>query len=795
MSRKKARRARENRPASDTLPAQQAAAAAGISAPQRGSGWLWGCLIIAATLGAYWPALHGDFVFDDPYWTTGVEKLLRDPSGLWEIWTNPKALQQYYPVTGTSFWLDYQLWHWWTLPYHVENVLLHAAAALLLWRLLQKLEVPGAWLAGALFALHPVMVESTAWITERKNVLSMFFFLAALLAYGRFTSFWKEEESPARRGWFYALALVLFVGALLSKITAFALPAVLLLLCWWKRGRIRGKEDVLPTLPFFALSIGLGLGVAWLEKHHVGAQGADWDLSWPERILVAGRVPWFYLGKLLWPFHQSLIYPQWRLEAGSVLPWLFPLGSGAVLLSAWLLRGRLGRGPVVALFFFAGTLLPVLGLMNFYWMRFSFVGDHLVYLSSAGLLALGAALVVRGAERLRQPLLPLGFALLVLPLLAVLTWREAGQYQDEETLWRTTISRNPACWMAHNNLGEALRQKGRAEEAMIHYRKALEIKPDYAEAHNNLGAPLLQKGQVDEALVQYQKALEIKPDYAVAHNNLGNALLRKGQVDEAIRHCQKALEIKPNFAVAHNSLGEALRQKGRTDDAMTHYLKAVTINPDFAEAHYNLGNAFIRNGDTTRAMVHYLKVLELNPAHAAAHNNLGTVFIQKGRVEEAMAHYRMALEINPDYMEAYKNLGNTLLEKGQAREAAAHHEEAVRTNPRNLIALNSLAWILATSPDASLRNGARALELARLAGQVSGGSHPAILQTLAAAYAETGRFAEADETAERALSLAIAQGNGTLAEVIRSERRLYQAGKAVRDVQPAPAGSPEPTPH
>ncbi len=788
MSRKKVRRGRDSRPA------EPPKAVASISAPRRGSGWLWGFLIVAATLGAYWPALHGDFVFDDRVWTTDVEHLLRDSSGLREIWTNPKALQQYYPVTGTSFWLDYQLWHWWTLPYHVENVLLHAAAALLLWRLLQKLEVPGAWLAGALFALHPVMVESTAWITERKNVLSMFFFLAALLAYGRFTSFWKEEESPARRGWFYALALVLFVGALLSKITAFALPAVLLLLCWWKRGRIRGKEDVLPTLPFFALSIGLGLGVAWLEKHHVGAQGADWDLSWPERILVAGRVPWFYLGKLLWPFHQSLIYPQWRLEAGSVLPWLFPLGSGAVLLSAWLLRGRLGRGPVVALFFFAGTLLPVLGLINFYWMRFSFVGDHLVYLSSAGLLALGAALVVRGAERLRQPLLPLGFALLVLPLLAVLTWREAGQYQDEETLWRTTISRNPACWMAHYNLGEAMREKGETDAAMLRYQRSIELKPDFAEAHNNLGTALLEKGRVDEAMILYRRALELKPDDAQACNNLGNALIRKGETSQAVGFYQKALEIDPTYAAAHNNVGIAYFQTGRVDEAVLHYRKALRLKPGYVEAHKNLGNALFEKGQTNEATAHYRTALELNPDFAEVHYDLGTASLKAGQLDAAKTQLERALELKPDYAEAHNNLGTTLLEKGLAREAAAHYEQAARINPKDPLALNNFAWILATSPEASLRDGARAVELAQRANQISGGNHPTFLQTLAAAYAESGRFAEADETAERALSLATAQGNYPLAEAIRSGRNLYQAGMPMRDSSPATTGAPPSVP-
>ncbi len=745
------------------------------------SAWLLGFLIVAATLGAYWPALHGDFVFDDRTWTTDVEKLLRDFSGLWRIWTEPTALQQYYPLTGTSFWLDYQLWHWWTLPYHVENVLLHASCALLLWRLLCKLEVPGAWLTGALFALHPVMVESTAWITERKNVLSMLLFLASLLTYGRFSSFWKEEENQQNRGWFYALALLLFVGALLSKISTFALPPVLLLLCWWKRGHIRWKQDVLPTLPFFALSIGLGLLVTWLEKHHVGAQGAEWDLSWPERILVAGRVPWFYLGKLLWPTDQCLIYPRWQLDVYSLWQWLFPLGLLVLLGLVWLLRGRLGRGPLVAFLYFVGTLFPVLGLINFYWMRFSYVGDHLVYLSSPAVLSLGVVLVGRAAAKLRQPLLLRAFALLVLPLFAVLAWREAGQYKDAERLWRMTISRNPACWLAHSNLGFVYVQNGQVDEAMIHYQEALQLKPDYADAHSNLGNAFRQKGQVDEALLQYKHALDIEPDFAEARNNLGNTLLQVGQVDEAIAHFQSALKSKPDYADAHSNLGNAFRQKGQVDEAITHYLTALEIKPDFAAAHNNLAVALLQKGQVDEAILHCRKALKIKPNLADTHYNLGNALRQKGQVHEAIVYYQKTLELKPDFTRVHLNFAIALHQAWRVDEALVQYEMAIEINPMEQGALNNLAWILATSPEASLRNGARALELAQRAHQLSGGNHPQVLHTLAAAYAECGRFAEANESAERALSLAISQGNSGLVEIIRNERRLYQAGKPFRE--------------
>jgi tetratricopeptide (TPR) repeat protein len=811
-------------------------------------------LLVAVTLMAYRPALSGAFVFDDSTWTKDVEKLLRDVSGLWQIWTNPTALQQYYPVTGSSFWIDYHLWHWWTTPYHVENALLHACSALLLWRLLFKLEVPGAWLAAAIFALHPVMAESVAWITERKNVLSMAFFLASLLACGHQFEWWKENGKFSRGRWHYWLALVLFGGAVLSKITALSLPAVVLLLAWWKRGRLRWREDVLPTIPFFALAIGLAIEVSWLEKHHVGAQGADWDFSWFERMLVAGRVPWFYAGKLLWPVNQCLIYPPWHLDTDSVWQWMFPLATFAVLLSLWHWRDRMGRGPATALFYFLGTLVPALGLMNFYWMRFSPVGDHLVYLSSPGLIALISAGAWHGSRRLNKPWLGRGLAAVMLMLLGTRTMVESLQYRDAETLWRTTLRGNPACWAAHNNLGEIMRQSGRWDDAASHYRRALQLKPDYADAHTNLGNFYFQMDRLEEARFHYEQSLNLNPKYSGAYNNLATVLLRQGQVDDAIAFIQKALDRQDDLAEAHNNLGSALLQKNRLDDAILEFKKALDLKPDISEVHSNLGNALLaagkseeaaasftraleldsnnaearvslgnlalRFGRSDEAMSHYQKAIESNPNHAGAHNVLGNMLVQEGKIEEAIAEFKRAVKINPDFADAHYDLGTTcyqagrtseaiehlqrslelnpnqseahnnlasaLLQMGRVRESVRHYEMAVKINPAEQSALSNLAWILATSTDASLRDGARAVDLAREAVRLSGGNQPNYLHTLAAAYAEIGRFTDADETAERALALCAAQGHGTLAEMIRGARRLYQERKPLRELlQPA----------
>ena len=658
--------------------------------------WQGGLIVLLVFL-AYLPALRGEFIWDDDYWTTNLSALFQDTSGLRLIWFQPTALQQYYPLSGTTFWLDYQLWKFWTLPYHVENVLLHALAALLFWRLLLRLQLPGAWLASALFALHPVMVESVAWITERKNVLSLVFYLGALLAYGRYAPWGTRTEDiaplpdPSRNTWrpslFYGLAFVLFLGALLAKTTTFSLPAAILLIGWWQRGQIRWRADVLPTLPFFALALGLCAVTAWLEKYHVGAQGSDFALTFPQRCLVAGRAFWFYLGNLFWPANLCFVYPRWQPNPDSGWQWLYPVTAIGTLFTLWLARGRMGRGPVTALLFYVGTLFPLLGFMNAYGMRYSFVWDHWVYLPALGIIALVAALVVRVAESLRTQAVVYGFAAIVLPVLALLTWRQAGMYTDMETLWRKTLARNPDSSMAHNNLGILLRNQGHIEEAMEHYHKAIQINPNNSEALNNLGAAFAAKGRFDEAIENFRKAIQINPNYAAALDNLGAALATKGRFDEAIEN------------------------------------------------------------------------------------------------------YRQAIQANSNRPETFFHLGMTLGQLGRTREAVVQYREALRLNPNLAGALNNLAWMLAASPDDELRNGAEAVRLAERACELTHYGEPLFIGTLAAAYAEAGRFPEAVTTAEKAEQLATTADLTAVAAKNRQLLELYRAGKPYHE--PAPTGQPD----
>ena len=531
-----------------------------------------GAFLVLIVLLAYLPSTRGGFVWDDDSWTIKLIDVLRDTSGLRAIWFEPTTLQQYYPLTGTTFWLDYQLWAFRPLPYHLENVLLHALAALLFWRALRELRIPGAGLASAIFALHPMMVESAAWITERKNVLSLCLCLASFLAFLRYRrdaglscpSEGQElaaDPSPGmrRRALFYVLALFLFVAAMSAKTSVCTMPAAILLLIWFRGGALRWRDDVLPTLPFFAVALGMGAVTAWLEKTHVGAQGADYALTFTQRSLIAGRAFWFYLGKLLWPANLCFIYPRWQADVAALGQWLYPAAALALLFTLWQRRRQLGRGPLTALLFFVGTLAPLLGFVNVYFMRYSFVCDHWTYLPSLGPIALASA----GISKLLQRLGPkpavtsaLGGALLF--TLFVLTRQRAAMYADLETLWRTTIAENPLSWVAHNNLGNALFRRGNAAEAMSCFERAIELKPDLAEAHTSFGVALASQGQSDEAIAAFKEAIVVAPDYAEAYYDLGIALDRSGRTDEAIGQFREAIRLKPGFTAAKMSLRSAL---------------------------------------------------------------------------------------------------------------------------------------------------------------------------------------------------------------------------------------------
>lgn len=543
-----------------------------------GGAALGGALLVLLVLAAYGKALGAGWIWDDADYLT-ANRLVHSLDGLRRIWLTTET-PQYYPLVFTVFWIGEKLWGMEPLGYHLVNVLVHGASAVLVWRILRGLAVPGAWLAAAVFALHPVQVESVAWVTELKNVLSGLFYLLAL---GRYLSFHTEGRERD-----YALALAFFVAALLSKSVTATLPAAILIVLWWRDGAIR-RSAVLRLLPFFALGAISASFTAWLEVHRVGAQGAAWDLGILERLLLAARIPWFYLSKLLWPAALTFSYPRWRIDAGDPLAWLGLMGLVGVSIVLWRTRARWGRGPAAAAAFFVVTLVPVLGFLNVYPMRYSYVADHFQYLAALGPITLASATAAVAWSR-RGWSVRAGRTLagIVLVLLGGLTLMQTRMYRDEETLWRATLDRNPRSWMAHNNLGMLLADQGNIEEAIQEFGEALRDRPDHPGALANLGGALLNQGRISEAEAALRKALTLEPASSAVRNNLAQVLLADGRTGEAIEVLETLRRIDGSYAPGVASLGAALLQDRRPAEAAAHLARALDLDPDLAEARFNL---------------------------------------------------------------------------------------------------------------------------------------------------------------------------------------------------------------
>jgi tetratricopeptide (TPR) repeat protein len=582
-------------------------------------------LLVAMTLVAYRPVLDNGFIWDDDDYVV-ENPTLRSPKGLTQIWLDFGATPQYYPLVHSTFWVEYQIWQLDPAGYHLVNVLLHALGVVLLWRVLSLLRMPGAWLAAAIFALHPVHVESVAWITERKNVLSGVFYLGSLFAYLRSVGLGSDAPDDRGSSRLYALSLVAFACALLCKTVTGSLPAVILLLLWWKRGRI-GRSDFRLLAPYFLLAIGFGVLTVQLETQHVGAVGREWDLAFVERCLIAGRALWFYATKLFLPVQLVFNYPRWDIDAGHWPAYLQPVAALAVMVALWLARHRIGRGPLVAVLVFAGSLFPALGFFDVYPMRYSFVADHFQYLASLALIALFSAAAAAVANRLFRgsAVLAAVSAAVLLSVLGVLTWRQTQVYRDLETLWRDTLAKNPASWLALNQLGVIVAERGELEEAIRLYRGSLRIQPQQHEAYNNLGNAFRQRGELDAAIAQIRRSLEVEPNYIIAHNSLGLAHHDRGEYDDAVRSFERALQLHPDFAPAHTNLGITLAAQGQWDGAIRHHREALRIDPDLPQAHTNLASALLERGEVDAAITHLSRVVELLPESDAAKRNLRAV--------------------------------------------------------------------------------------------------------------------------------------------------------------------------
>jgi tetratricopeptide (TPR) repeat protein len=582
-------------------------------------GWLKAGSLALLVFIVYFPAIHGQFLWDDDAYV--VENTnLRSASGLWKMWRSPEATPQYYPLAFSSLWLDYQLWGLHSTGYHLVNIALHGLNAIGVWWVLAKLRVPGAWLGAALFAVHPVEVESVAWITERKNVLSGFFYLAALAAYLQFDPL-DSTERPRKRAAWYALALVLFVASLLAKTVTCSLPAVIVLLIWWRRGRVRAG-DWLALAPFFVVGLALALFTAWVEKYVTGASGPQASMPMAARVLIAGQALWFYAAKIVWPMHLSFVYPRWEINPQVRWQYIYPAAALGVLAALWLWRRRLGRGPLVAALIFAGTLTPALGFFDVWYMiHYSYVADHFQYLASGALLALAGA----GFVWLGDLKVPLATAALL--ALSILTWTRAGVYRDQPTLWKDTFRENPDCWMGYNNLGKYYMEHEDASRAAQCFQQAIDHHhPDVWDMYYNLGWARLHMGDRAGAEQCFRQVLAQKPDHAAAHNQLGYMYRQEGDQE------QQSMGVPANT-----------RWRAAEDE----FRAAIAADALYWRAHFNLGVLLLDLRRLPEARGELDRVIALEPNYAPAHYKLGQLQLQEGQIKEAIRSFQRAVDLDP----------------------------------------------------------------------------------------------------------------------------------------------------
>jgi tetratricopeptide (TPR) repeat protein len=785
--------------------------------------WLLAALLALVTIGLYWPATSHDFVnYDDNLYVTENPHVQGGLSweGIKWAFVNP-VNSNWHPLTVLSHMLDCQLFGLNPWGHHLTSVLLHALNTVLVFVLLQRL-TGALWrsaLVAALFGLHPLHVESVAWVAERKDVLSTCFGLLMLLFYARYVQKAENGKLKAESGGrfpssifhplsssSYWLALLFFALGLMSKAMVVTWPFVLLLLDWWPLQRVSsfkfsvsspglmppstlnsqlpgatkrsegGSTLLLEKLPFFGLAVVMSV-VTFVVQKQTGALAAVKKLPLGARCGNALISYCRYLGKLFWPADLAVFYPHpgyWPMEQ-------VVLAGGLLLgITVWFIMVR-RRYPYLLMgwLWYCGTLVPVIQLVQ---SGSHAMADRYTYIPSLGVLILaiwGAYELTRRWRYQMTMLSVAGCAAIVLSL--GLTRHQLGYWRDSETLFRHAVAVTENNHLAHNNLGFTLGRKDQFDEAISQFQEAIRLKPDYAEAHNNLGFVLDKKDQTDEAIHQFQEAIRLEPDYAKAHNNLGIAFGRQRQTDEAISQFQEAIRLEPDYSEAHYDLGIALGQKGQTDEAISQYQEAIRLKPDFAEAHVNLAKLLAVRGRLNEAVSHYRTVIGLKPDSADARGNLANVLAAQGKLDEAVKEYQQTLALVPNSVQAHFRYGRTLQEQHHYGAAMTEYQRALELKPENWPVSINLAWVLATCPEASLRNGQKAVELAQQAEQLSGGISPEILDTLAAAFAEAGRYPEAVETVRQALSLPATQNNQPLADAIQTRLKLYETHSPYRE--------------
>lgn len=651
-TRPRRRPARAQRPHRDPTPAAQASPSGRWRIPAGIA------VILVATALAYLPCVHGGFILDDHLLLT-QSPVIAARDGVYRIWLTTDAID-YWPVSNTSLWLEWRAWGLDPTGYHVTNIALHAATALLLWAVLAALSIPGGFVAALLFALHPVNVESVAWIAQRKDLLALLFGLTSAYAY---VHAGRGPHAPrALRRWYWG-SLVAFLVAMLSKSSIAVLPLLLLCVTWWRRPLTR--HDLLRIAPFCVIAGALVLVNSWFQARFTEAIVR----SPIERVLGAAAVLWFYLGKAVLPIDLSFVYPRWTIQPDRVSWWLPLLGAVAVSAVLWRRRHGAARPLLVAWAVFVISLAPVMGFVDVGFMEHSLVADHYQHLALLAVVTVAGAgwSIWRARLRHSRRWLADGAAVIVTAALALLTWQQSGLYRDGVTLFRATIARNPDSWFAHNNLGLALLEAGRPHDALPAFTRALELAPDQPAIHYNLARVLRADGRLDDAIVHYQQALRQK--VLDSYNaELAAALVEARRLPEAIEHFQLAVQLQPDSAEAENNLGAALLEAGRVDDAIDHFTRSTQLSPALDHAHANLGRALLHAGQPGAAVEHLRVAVRLDPDNPDHRDALGVALIRAGEIDAAVVELQHAARLKPDDANVRENLEEAL---DRQRHAAA----------------------------------------------------------------------------------------------------------------------------
>jgi Flp pilus assembly protein TadD len=720
-------------------------------------GWIFG--ICAALAGITWLVFgqtlaHQFVTYDDPQYVYENAKVAAGFSSESVPWAFTHTVGgNWHPLTVISHMLDCQLYGLKPTGHHFTNVLLHTIAVILLFLVLRRM-TSTLWqsaFVAALFAIHPLHVESVAWISERKDLLSAVFFMLTLGAYIRYVH--KLSFTS------YILVLLVFAFGLMSKPMLVSVPFVLLLLDYWplrrfepeapvkigQKRRVEEHESVrrilLEKIPLLVLSFGSCVATLLAQRHFIDPIG---HLSLMNRFSNAAVSTVIYLRELVWPFGLSVFYPYPRhslsvLQVLAAALFLIAISAGAFMCRR--------RHPyfLTGWFWFLGVLVPVSGIIQVGEQAHA---DRYMYLPQIGLYILVTWFVADTVSswRHRRILLTTAMASSIL-LLMYPAWKQTSYWRDGRTLWTHALAVDPQNDTAHIGLCDLDLRENRMDDAILHARSALEIRPDSADAHSRLGVALSATGQNEEASIHFQNALETHQIRPRVHYNIATLLLNSGQLDEAIAEFQKELQIQPEFVEAHNNLGIALTSKGELDEALAHFQKALELDPHLPKVHHNIAMILLRKGRLDQATAHLQKELQVNPASAEAHNDLGIAWSQQGRMDQAISEWQKTLQLQPDNLNAYCNL----------------------------------VWVFATFPDGAIRSGAKAVALGEHALKLSGEKDPRIYRLLAAAYAENGQFDKAVEIAQRGSELATKQGNYAAANVLESNIDLYRKSLPLRD--------------